>query len=138
VLYINHTHRRQWLRASQTGVATPKTDPHPKEVMLSVWWDVNGIIHWEILQIAAPSLLISTVSIWIALPKNSRKSRIEFTICMIMPDSMLQSRRTKKLLKLGCITIPHPTYSPDLAPTNYHLFRSLSNHLRDKKYDDKS
>ena len=43
VLYINYTHRRQWLSAGQTGVATPKTDPHPKMVMLSVWWRANGI-----------------------------------------------------------------------------------------------
>ena len=33
---------------------------------------------------------------------------------------------------------PHPAYSPDLAPTDYHLFRSLSNHLREKKFDDES
>jgi histone-lysine N-methyltransferase SETMAR len=49
VLYINCTHRRQWLSAGQTGTATPKTDPHPKKVMLSVWWSVNGIIHWKLL-----------------------------------------------------------------------------------------
>jgi hypothetical protein len=26
--------------------------------------------------------------------------------------------------------IPHPSYSPDLAPSDYHLFRSLSSNLR--------
>ena len=34
--------------------------------------------------------------------------------------------------------VPHPPYSPDLAPTDYHLFRSLSNHLREKKFDDEN
>lgn len=29
---------------------------------------------------------------------------------------------------------PHPPYSPDLSPTDYHLFRSLSNHTRGKKF----
>ena len=38
----------------------------------------------------------------------------------------------EKLLELGWVTIPHPAYSPDLAPTDYHLFRSVSNHLREK------
>ena len=37
VLYINCTHKRQWLSPGQTGVATPKVDLHPKKVMLSVW-----------------------------------------------------------------------------------------------------
>ncbi|CAF1471208.1 unnamed protein product, partial [Adineta ricciae] len=44
----------------------------------------------------------------------------------------------EKLLKLGWITLPHPPYSPDLAPTDYHLFRSLSNYLSEKKFDDKN
>ncbi len=39
VLYINCTHRRQWLSPGQTGVTTPKADLHPKKVMLSVWWE---------------------------------------------------------------------------------------------------
>ena len=42
----------------------------------------------------------------------------------------------EKLLQLGWITIPHPPYSPDLAPTDYHLFRSLSNYLREKQFDE--
>lgn len=29
-------------------------------------------------------------------------------------------------------TLYHPLYSPELAPTNYHLFHSLGNHLRGK------
>jgi hypothetical protein len=32
--------------------------------------------------------------------------------------------------------LPHPPYSPDLAPTDYHLFRSLANHLSEKKFID--
>jgi histone-lysine N-methyltransferase SETMAR len=44
----------------------------------------------------------------------------------------------EKLLKLGWSTVPHPPYSPDLASTDYHLFRSLSNHLREKKFNDEN
>ena len=29
----------------------------------------------------------------------------------------------------------HPPYSPDLAPSSYHLFRSLQNHLNGKALD---
>ena len=42
----------------------------------------------------------------------------------------------EKLLKLGWITVPHPPYSSDLAPTDDHLFRSFSHYLHDKKFDD--
>ena len=31
--------------------------------------------------------------------------------------------------------MPHPAYSPVLAPSDYHLFRSLKNHLTGKTFD---
>ena len=44
----------------------------------------------------------------------------------------------EKLLKLGWPTVSHPPYSSDLAPTNFHLFHSLSNHLLEKKFHDEN
>ena len=41
-----------------------------------------------------------------------------------------------KVEKLNWEVLPHPPYSPDLVPTNYHLFRSLSNKLKEKQFDD--
>ena len=41
----------------------------------------------------------------------------------------------KELLKLGWEVMPYLPYSPDLAPSNYHLFRSLQNHLNGKTFD---
>ena len=49
------------------------------------------------------------------------------------PHTSLVTR--KKLLELGWEVMPHPPYSPDLAPSDYHLFRSLQNHLNGKKFD---
>ena len=43
----------------------------------------------------------------------------------------------ERLMKLGWITAPHP-YSSGLAPTDSHLFRSLSNHVREKKFNDEN
>jgi histone-lysine N-methyltransferase SETMAR len=32
--------------------------------------------------------------------------------------------------------LDHPAYSPDLAPSDFHLFRHLKKHLAGKKFDD--
>ena len=37
---------------------------------------------------------------------------------------------------LGWEVLPHPAYSPDLAPTDYHLFRSMEHFFREKSYSD--
>ena len=38
-------------------------------------------------------------------------------------------------MELGWEVMPHPPYSPDFAPSDYHLFRSLQNHLNGKTFD---
>ena len=48
------------------------------------------------------------------------------------PDTSLVTR--KKLLELGWEVMPHPPYSPDLALSDYYLFRSLQNHFNGKKF----
>ena len=32
--------------------------------------------------------------------------------------------------------LPHPAYSPDIAPCNYHLFRSLQNSLAEQQFQN--
>ena len=34
--------------------------------------------------------------------------------------------------------IPHPPYSPNLAPTDYTLYHSLSDYLHEKEFDDEN
>ena len=43
----------------------------------------------------------------------------------------------QKLGELGWEVLMHPSYSPDLAPSDYHLFRSLQNSLDEKHWPTK-
>ena len=136
VLYVNHTRKRQWLAAGQKGVPTPKHDSNQKKIMLSVWWGVRGIIHWELL----PPNRTITADFYcqqldrVAAKLQGKQDKIYFLHDNARPHVAKLTR--EKLLELGWITVPHPPYSPDLAPTDYHLFRSLSNYLKEKKFDD--
>jgi histone-lysine N-methyltransferase SETMAR len=40
----------------------------------------------------------------------------------------------QKIKELKWKILDHPPYSPDLAPSDYQLFRSLQNHLNNKKF----
>jgi histone-lysine N-methyltransferase SETMAR len=41
----------------------------------------------------------------------------------------------QKINELNWEILDHPPYSPDLAPSDYHLFRSLQNHLNNMKFE---
>jgi histone-lysine N-methyltransferase SETMAR len=40
------------------------------------------------------------------------------------------------LSDLGIQVLAHPPFSPDLSPTDYHLFKHLDSFLRNKQFDD--
>ena len=41
-----------------------------------------------------------------------------------------------KLNELGYKVLPHPPYSPDLSPTDYHVFKHLDNFLQGKCFQN--
>jgi len=49
-----------------------------------------------------------------------------------------RSHKAKKTLEtiadLGWEILPHATYSPDLASSNYHLFQSLQHYLSESQF----
>ena len=42
----------------------------------------------------------------------------------------------KTIMELGWEVLPHPAYSPDLAPSDYHIFRSIELFLREKSFSN--
>ncbi|GFU82615.1 histone-lysine N-methyltransferase SETMAR [Trichonephila clavipes] len=117
---------------------TSKADIHQKKVLLSVWWDYKGIVYFELL---SPNRTISSDVYIEQLTKlnnaveekrpelTNRKGIVFHHDNAHHPHTSLVTRQ--KLLELGWDVLQHPPYSPDLAPSDYFLFRSLQNSLND-------
>ena len=91
-----------------------------------IWWGVNGITHWEIL--SSGSTMTAGVYCH-QLDRITKKLKVKQGRIYYLHDNArphVPKSVCEKLLKLGWISVPHPPYSPDLSPTDYHLFRSLS------------
>lgn len=139
VLYANHTRKRQWLPREEKPEPEPKGELHPKKVMLSVFWDYKGILWYEL----RPSGTTVNSDVYCSqldeLAMEIQKNRPERKQILLLHDNArphVSKETRRKINELGWEVLPHPPYSPDLAPSDYHLFRSLSNHLMNKKYDD--
>ena len=67
-------------------------------------------------------------------PKLANRKGIVFHYGNARPHTSLATRT--KLLELDWEVMSHPPYSPDLAPSDYHLFRSLQNFLIGKNFSN--
>ena len=61
------------------------------------------------------------------------RKRVIFDRDDAKPHVSLMTRQ--KLLQLGWEVLIHPPYSPDIAPSDFHLFRSLQNSLNGKNFN---
>jgi [histone H3]-lysine36 N-dimethyltransferase SETMAR len=139
VSYVNVRRKRQWLDKQEKPEPTPKAGPHEMKIMLCIWWDFKGIILWELL----PHNITVNSDLYCAqldrLNAEIKKKRPEMKKVRFLHDNArphTAKKTMQKLLEQGWEVMPHPAYSPDLAPSDYHLFRSLQNHLNEKHFVD--
>lgn len=142
VVYDNVVRKRSWSRQGEQAPTTAKADIHQKKVLLSVWWDYKGIVYFELLprnqtinsEVYIRQLTNLNNAIQEKRPELANRKGIVFHHDNARPHTSLATRQ--KLLELGWDVLPHPPYSPDLAPSDYHLFRSLQNFLNERKFQD--
>ena len=135
IVYNNVVRKRSWSKPGEPPATTPKDGLHPNKVMLSIWWDWKGVVYYELLP---PNQTINSDVYCRQLDKLKRalaekrpelvnRKGVVFHHDNAKPHTSLQTQQ--KLTSLGWDVLPHPPYSPDLAPSDYHLFRSLQNDL---------
>ena len=101
-----------------------------------MWWNFEGIIHFELLP---EGQVLNSEVFCLQLERMHYKLAKKYPALINRKNVLLHhdnarphtSRMTKqKITELpGIELIPHPAYSPDLAPSDYHLFRSMSHFL---------
>ena len=121
---------------------TSKAELHEKKIMLSVWWDWKGVVFFELLsrnQTISSDVYCRQLNKLNAAVKEKRPELVNrkgviFHHDNATPHTSLAIRQ--KLLRLAWKVMLHPPYSPDHAPSNYYLFRSLQNSLNRKTFND--
>lgn len=135
ITYDNRKRKRSWIRDGEPSQAFAKPGLTPKKVMLCVWWDWKGIVHHELLpvgqtidsQLYCEQLERLRQAIERKRPELNNRKGVVFHHDNARPHTSLMTRQ--KLRELGWEVLMHPPYSPDIAPSDYHLFRSLQNSL---------
>jgi len=137
ILYKNDTRVAYWLPRGEKPPVQPKVETHCRKVVLCCWWDARGMIYYELLnegETVSSNLYADQLR---KLSKAIKEKRRRMTEVHLLHDNArphIASVTRQTLEDLGWATVPHPPYSPDLAPSDYHLFRALKNFLRRQRF----
>lgn len=124
-----------------TSTSTPKQDIHGSKVMLCIWWDQEGIIYYELLNpgetITGDRYHLQLMRLSQAIKEKREKTETRHDRLIFQHDNARPhvAKQVKNYLEyLGWEVLPHPPYSPDIAPSDYHLFRSMQNDLAGHRF----
>jgi len=115
-----------------------KTLPSAGKVMCTVFWDRKGVILLDFLE---PRQTINPDRYIVMLTKlKARISRVrpeKKTTFLLQHDNArphTSLKTVKHIANLGWTVLPHPTYSPGLAPSDFHLFGPMKDGLRGQHF----
>ncbi|XP_016795815.1 histone-lysine N-methyltransferase SETMAR isoform X3 [Pan paniscus] len=140
ILYDNRRRSAQWLDQEEAPKHFPKPILHPKKVMVTIWWSAAGLIHYSFLN---PGETITSEKYAQEIDEmNQKLQRLQLALVnrkgpILLHDNArphVAQPTLQKLNELGYEVLPHPPYSPDLLPTNYHVFKHLNNFLQGKRF----
>ena len=108
--------------------------------MVSVFWDAHGVIFIDYLEKGIAITGAYYAALLDRLVDEIRKKRPHLRKKRILfhndntPSHTSNIAQAKKH-ELGFESLPHPPYSPDLAPCNYYLFTNLKRWLCGKHFE---
>jgi histone-lysine N-methyltransferase SETMAR len=102
--------------------------------MLWVWWNFEGVIHFKLV----PNNRAIDAELYSAQLDRMYAELSRKYSALLQQDnaSPHTARKTKgKLRELEATELlPHPAYSPDLAPSHFHLFRAMARFLLGRSF----
>jgi hypothetical protein len=108
--------------------------------MLCIWWDMEGSIHYELLESKLTVTLERHCQQLRRLEEEIQKKRPGRRKGVILQHDNARPHTanvTKAAIqKLDWEILPHRPYSQDFASSDYHPFRSLCNNLRGVSFDN--
>lgn len=130
---------KQWIFPGESAPKKAKTVPSAGKVMATIFWDSKGIILIDYLQkgkTITGQYYSELLDKFDKKLKETRPHLYKKKILCHHDNAPAHSSRVvaAKLQDLGYELLPHPPYSPDLAPSDFFLFPNMKTWLGGKRF----
>lgn len=131
----------QWKHKTSPAPKKFRTQASAGKVMATIFWDTDGVILIDYLppKTTITGLYYATlVKKLRSAIKEKRRGKLGKGILLLHDNAPAHASQLAQQALRECsfMQLPHPPYSPDLAPSDFYLFRHLKKFLRGKQFRD--
>ena len=131
----NKAQSRQWVRPGSPGPKKFKAQPSAGKVMATVFWDAKGVIMLDFLPKRSTITGVYYANLLDQLRtaiREKRRGKLSKGVLLQQDNARVQTCKVAMdaVERNGYELIPHPAYSPDLAPSDFFLFPNLKKDIR--------
>lgn len=129
----------QWTAKGEPAPKKAKTVPSAGKILATVFWDAKGIIFMDCLEKGKTITGLYYANLLDKLIKHIREKRPGLSKKKIFfhhdnAPAHTSKVSMEKIKKLHFELVPHPPYSPDLAPSDFFLFKNLKKFLAGQRF----
>lgn len=142
IYFDNPKRKRSWVDPGQPSTSQAKRNIHGKKALLCIWWDQKGVVYFELLKpgqtVTADRYRQQLLDLNRALKEKRSEWANRHGKVILLHDNArphVAKLVQETLEALGWDVLPHPAYSPDIAPSDYHLFRSMQHGLSEQRFN---
>lgn len=131
----------QWKHRGSPPPRKFRTQASAGKVMATVFWDSEGILLVDYMPhkttITGETYAVLLEKLKDAI-KEKRRGKVTRGVLLLHDNAPVHKSRIAMAAVRNCgfEELNHPPYSPDLAPSDYYLFRHLKKHLRGRRFAD--
>lgn len=132
-----------WRHADSPPPQKARVQSRAGKIMATVFWDADGIIMTDYLERGKTvtgeyyATLLKKLREQI---KEKRRGKLQRGVLLLQDNAPVHTCGVAKLAAAdsGYELVPHPAYSPDLAPSDFYLFKFLKSYLKGTVFTDDS
>ena len=107
-----------------------------------MFWCADGVLYYELLRdgetITSDVYCRQLTALSEAIKANTNLPFLLRRRSILLHDNArphVAKKFSAKLKELNIEVLPHPPYSPDMAPTDYYMFRSMQHSLAEAEFE---
>ena len=142
---LNQFEAKVWKRLGEQTSTRLRQEKSAGKIMMIIFWDKDGVLLTEYLPCGTTingPCYASIIERLRSVIVEKRCGKVSYGVLLLHDNTPIDkyNRVQAAIRQVGFIELNRPTYSPDIALTNYHLLSNLKKflHLKNFSSDDEA